>query len=822
MSLKKSQIKKTQKKTKRKKKEEHKKQKIKKSSSLRSKIAPKKYESIKVPKRNQDIISGFFDNYDEITNIFQIAEDTYSVCFEYRDIAFSKANIDEQEGIMMKWLDYLHSFNDNCHIQVTNAGTPIATKDYKNRFVYNEEQSPNVRNAKEFNSLIEKTLSSKSETLEAKRYVTISQKATSLEEATEYFENIETKTETKFKELKSSIRRLTCDERFDILYNTLHVSKSKDDGIDSFIKKSKEEKIPIKDLIAPKAKVNLKESDYIEIEGKRFIRCMYVARYSSSVTPRFYNRLTTMSDVNLITTLNIQPTKPVHIMKRIGKKITGMKSERLVKIKRALKNGYPYEAVIDETLEEKLKDARQLKFDLQKNNQKVFNNNLIMVVIADNFEELELHCRAIKDLGGEHLLDVQTLKWQQLEGLENALPFGKNTLEYQRSLTSEATAINVPFNSKDLLHEQGLFFGRNLISKNAVFVNRKLLQNGNGCVLATSGAGKSFNVKLTGQQVRLRYPEDDIIYIDLQGEYGLAVRDENGQIIPIDVTSDTHLNIFDLDLNYDEKNPLKAKTEYVTAVVESMVNRKTGLDGIEQSIIDRCCKLIYKEYQESGYQDKSKVPNLKDFHQLLNEQSEVEAKKLALTLERFVEGSLDMFAHDTNIDIKNQVVSFDLSRLPESMQTTGYLVVLDFIKNKLAQNKAKGTNTWIMIDEFHILLANQFSAEYIAKIYKTGRKLGALPLIITQNIQDVLENEHGRKILGNSEFAVILKQKNTDLEGISSVFNISKEEESYVLDSPSGQMLLIYGNDVIPCSLKVPEEYHLYELNNTDAMAIAR
>ena len=178
---------------------------------------------------------------------------------------------------------------------------------------------------------------------------------------------------------------------------------------------------------------------------------------------------------------------------------------------------------------------------------------------------------------------------------------------------------------------------------------------------------------------------------------------------------------------------------------------------------------------------------------------------------------------DTNIDIKNRLVCFDISELSSSLQSTGYLVLLDHLQNRLASNKKKQKYTWIFIDEMHILLGNPYSAQYIAKFYKVGRKFYAINTVITQNIADVLENEQGRKILSNSEFAVILKQKSLDLPHICSIFGISKEESEYVEgDAPTGQGLLVYGSNVIPFTNKIPKDYEIYRINNTDNLQQAR
>lgn len=267
------------------------------------------------------------------------------------------------------------------------------------------------------------------------------------------------------------------------------------------------------------------------------------------------------------------------------------------------------------------------------------------------------------------------------------------------------------------------------------------------------------------------------------GEYYPLIKAFGGQALNISTNTDTHINPFDSSLQYakNDKEAIKEKSEFILAFIESIVN---GLSGEQKTLTDRCTNNIYEDYKLHNY-NKEYEPDFKKFYNELLRQPESEAKNLALIIERYVKGNMDIFAKKTNIEIKNRFITFDISELPPSIQTTGYLVVLDHIMNRLQRNKILGKHTWIFIDEFHILLANKFSSEYIAKIYKTGRKENAIPTIITQNIADVIKNEDGCKILSNSEFAMILKQKPLDLPPICKIFDISDEESRYVTDSPS-------------------------------------
>lgn len=480
----------------------------------------KKFRTYKIakPKTTSQIIHTFFKDFNEKNSIIQLDDIHYSVCFEYQDISFAKANYEEQENIFLKWVEFLHSFNYNDHIQVVCFGTPVKTNDYKQNFIYNENNlnENELKVANEFNSLIELAIGNKEEILCEKRQVIITTKAENMKEAQDIFLQYQLKSEEKFKELKSKITRVSILERLGSLYNIFNDKLPEENGIDNFIQYAKENNLSIYDVLAAKKDVSFREKNYIKIGGDKFIRVLYVSKLPKSVTPRFYNRITTLSNYNIITTLNITPENPAKVIKMVNKKISGMKTERLEKIKKANKNNYSYEAVLDEKLEDSISDAQNLRDALQKKKQKLFNNNALICIQANSLKELNKATKIVKDIASEYSIILYNLDWQQLEGLQNCLPFGWNNLQIQRSLTSESTATNVPFNTKDLMHPDSIFYGINLVSKNPVFCDRKKLLNGNGCVLATSGAGKSFSIKLLIEQVLLRYPEDDVCVIDPQ------------------------------------------------------------------------------------------------------------------------------------------------------------------------------------------------------------------------------------------------------------------------------------------------------------------
>ena len=584
--------------------------------------------SMAVPKTNPQVMSMFFNDYDEKSGIIKIDDTHYSVCYEYTDVSFAKANEQTQLKIFKHWVDYLNSLTTNMQLQVIHCGVPIATEVYKEDFVYpiTEQMSQNEKRlAEEFNEAIVNNLGSKATTFCEKRLIVITIQADKLEKAKDIFYQYQTDIEESFADVKSKIRKWSIEERLEFLYNTFNLTPyilTYTNG-EKITEMAKEQGISVYDFIAPKEKISLREQDYIVVnptfvtqnnetvegenelndcgDNQKYIKVLYVDKLPTSISPEFYVELTSIEDADIIVTENITPHDPSKVIKKLEKKISGLKTERLEAIKRAAKAGYNYEYVRNDKLEEKLENQIGLRQALVKKKQKLFTKNTLIVITANDYDEMKLVENKVISLAGEHLVGVKHLNWQQLEGLQNALPFGINNLQFQRSLHSEACAESVPFNTKSLIHKNSLYYGNDLVAKTMVCCDRKRLMNGNGCILATSGAGKSFLEKTNIEQTKLRYPEDEIFILDPQGEYTKVVNALGGQVIEISTTAHTYINPFDMELQYvDEDNdPVKTKIEYILAFVESIIGG-TGLTGEQTSIIDRATKRIYEKYAHTN------------------------------------------------------------------------------------------------------------------------------------------------------------------------------------------------------------------------------
>ena len=434
------------------------------------------------------------------------------------------------------------------------------------------------------------------------------------------------------------------------------------------------------------------------------------------------------------------------------------------------------------------------------------------VHMADSLEQLDADTEAFLSIGRKHLCDFEKLTYQQLQGLITVLPFGLRKINALRTLTTESTAVLMPFSAQEISHEDGFYCGHNAISRNLLFVNREKLLNGNGYYLGTSGSGKSFFAKkeiiwliLTGRA--------DVIVIDPECEYGHLIRALGGEVIRIAADSKTHINAMDMDANYsDSDSPLKLKAEFMFSLCEQLIGAG-NIGTKEKTIIDRCTTIAYHDYLKSNF--KGTPPTLKDFHKVLLSQPEPEAKDIALAVELFSDGSLNTFAYQTNVATDNPYICYDIHDLGKHLRSVGMLVVLDSIYNRILRNRKQGRMTFVFIDEIYLLFSSEYSSSFLLEQWKRARKCGACYTGISQNVEELLKSDNARTMLANSEFITLLNQAATDRQELSELLGISDTQLSYVSNADAGKGLLLCAGNVVPFEDRFPQNTELYKLMTT-------
>ena len=396
----------------------------------------------------------------------------------------------------------------------------------------------------------------------------------------------------------------------------------------------------------------------------------------------------------------------------------------------------------------------------------------------------------------------------------SSLPIGVNQVEIERGLTTSSTAVFVPFTTQELFQGgEALYYGLNALSNNMIMVDRKQLKNPNGLILGTPGSGKSFSAKREMTNAFL-ITEDDIIVCDPEAEYFPLVQKLGGQVIRISPVSTDYINPLDINTNYsEEENPLTLKSDFILSMCELIVGGKDGLQPVERTVIDRCVRQMYREHLQDP--ETSKMPTLQTLYDLLCSQPEGEAVRLATALEIYVSGSLNVFNHETNVDLNRRLVCLDLKKLGAGLRTIAMLIMQDLVNSQVSMNFLRGIATWCYFDEFHVLLRDRLTASYCVAIWKMLRKKGCVPSALTQNVKDFLASPEIENIFENSDFLVLLSQAQGDRQILAKQLGISPHQLSYVTHTNSGEGLLFFGNTTIPFVDRFPQNTELYAIMTT-------
>ena len=540
--------------------------------------------------------------------------------------------------------------------------------------------------------------------------------------------------------------------------------------------------------------------------GKKYGRVLFLKEYASYIKDSMIAELTDMNS-NMMMSIDIIPIPTDEAVKEVENRLLGVETN-ITNWQRKQNANNNFSAVIPNDLEQQRKESKEFLDDLTTRDQRMMFANLTLVITADTKEKLDADTETILITGRKHLCQIAPLTYQQMDGLNTALPIGVRNVKILRTLTTESLSALMPFRVQEIMDKGGIYYGENAISHNLIMVNKENLQNQSSFLLGVPGSGKSFSAKELIVFLALS-TDDDIMICDPEGEYSALVKALGGEVIEVSASSKDHINPMDMVEGYgDGLNPVIDKSEFVLSLFEQL--DKTGLGPKEKSIIDRCTQLTYDEYHKTGA-----VPTLMTLREKLLEQPEKEAGSLALTLEMFTNGSLDVFAHETNVNISSRIVSYDIYKLGKQLKTMGLLVITDAMINRVSDNFKKGKRTHIFIDEIHVLFENEYSATFFNSAWRQFRKRNAYPTAITQNVQYLLESVDATTMLSNSEFIVMLNQASADRKELGELLNISKLQMSYITNSDIGCGLIRYGSSLVPFVNKFPKNTKLYKLMTT-------
>ena len=569
----------------------------------------------------------------------------------------------------------------------------------------------------------------------------------------------------------------------------------------------------LKDYISPSSFKFFK--DHIEM-GMAYTRIMYIRDLPSMLEDNFFADILDNPYLVCISKHVKHIDKGV-ALKFLNRHLTSLEQQRQEKNKRNAKDNMTY---ISPDLVRNIEETTTL-IDTLRNDQSLFGLSVYVSISAESLEDLNEITSVINTVCMKHQVKVDVVTHRQEKGLASILPLANDKASIVSKRPTDDVAILMPFNAQNIFDDNGFYYGRNAFTNSMVILNRKKLKNGNGFVLGVPGSGKSFKEKREIIDV-LEQTEDDIIIVDPEREFGGLAEKYNGEIIKVSASTNTHLNPFDITKDYaDEGDPLQLKSEFIMSIVETL---KGELNSVEKAIIDRCVKLVYKDFVENNWDEKY-IPTLVDYYNVVKEQEEKESKDIALSLELYSIGSLDTFAKKTDVSLNNRLTVFDTRDLGKQLKKVGLLIVLDYIWNLLCKNKSLGKNTWIITDEFYLYFddtdgKSSYSADYYYMIYKRSRKYGGMVTGITQNVEDLLQSPKARTMLANSQFLILLDQAPTDRAVLKKLLRLSEGQENFVTNAEKGCGLLVCDGDIIPIEDEFPKDNLIYKTITTNLQEI--
>src|SRR3990167_5980316 len=562
--------------------------------------------------------------------------------------------------------------------------------------------------------------------------------------------------------------------------------------------------VSLRDVLAPS--VVEVDFDHLKI-NESFYRTLVVVGNPRYVSTNWLSPLVSF-DHSLFISMFIYPEKSNVVLEDLRRKIAEMEATIQSDIKRG--------KVVDPKVQVQLDDALSLQAELAKGAERFFQFALYVTVPAETVKELNETTKQVESSLGSLLVISKHASLQTEDGFKSTLPLGIDRLNVLRNMDTTSLATTFPFTTASLTSNRGVLYGINEHDGSLVIFDRFSLENANSLVLAKSGSGKSFFVKL--ESVRYLMFGAEVFIIDHEGEYKELSRSFGGEYIDFTFNAPVKINPFDLSqVSSSGENELGLKI----LSLHSLMNVIMGdLTPEEESILD---KALISTYRAKGITpdpatQKKEPPVMEDLYKALVGMEEQLAMRLAARLEKFIKGSLaGIFNQQSTMNIKNPLTVFCVKSLEATLKPIAMFIILDFIWTRVKRTLKKRL---LVVDEAWYIMKQKQGADFLYSIAKRARKYYLGLTTITQDVEDFLESEHGKAIVTNSSVQMLLKQSPAAVDKIAQTFYLSGGEKHLLLSADVGEGLFFAGSSHVAIRIVAsPEEYELVTSKPSDVMA---
>ena len=758
-------------------------------------------------------------------DIFFLGKKMYSKAYTFDDINFNLSDEEQQYMYLERYIEFLSILDDTVDCQICCWNSQINIDDFKKKTLLPQKADDLFEYRYEFNSrVLEENIRKGQNAIQKHMYITLTIKAPDDETAKRRFKSLDITATNTFNRIgNTNMRVLTSQERVEMLKDFF--VGTDDMPVPQLTERDYEKGID-KLYCAP---------DYFDFKKDYFMfnntyaKTIYIREYPSTATSEILTELLA-TGIEIMVTTNIETYDSAEARKLVQHQITAIDTDMAKREVKAAQHGN-----FSNQMPQRIKNQRDAMVSvydkITMKDQKLFMTNMQILIKAESFEELNNNLEVIESTLKRSGCIRGEMAWEQEHGMCDCLPVGyQRKFGWLRTMPSESVAIFMPFNVKEMQMENSVYYGLNMLSHNIILFDRmKGLVNPSGFVLACPGSGKSFTVKREIVNVFLGYEDADILVIDPEREYWKLAEAFGGEVVKFSNGSKNHINPFDFDfrlLEDEEIDIIADKCQLLTSFISCM-DSKHPLNAQEKSFVDRCVRKAYAKSNVLTTLDPADMPTLGTFLECMKEETENINKdmkdKLIITVDMYVNGSAKYFDNQTNVNTKSRFIAYDIRDLNGNLKTQSMLLILDYIWNRLSENRDKGRKTYIYFDEAHLLFQDEYSLDYLRMLWKRARKYGGVLTGITQNVEDLLKDDKSRSMLSNSEFLVLLKQNSTDAAKLQDILHFTDSEIQYVNDTPAGHGILVLGGKTkIPFYDEFPKDTKLYSMMTTNFSETAK